>query len=98
VIKNIERLLNSVSAKKGHASHLLRHAHRVSEQSSLGARLLISGPKSDSCSFMPWRGTAAATAGMCEGCAPKKFYARAFTQRIGAREWEMPPQGLRHKR
>jgi hypothetical protein len=34
---------------------------------------------------------------MCEGCAPKKFYVRAFTQRIGAREWEMPPQGLRHK-
>jgi hypothetical protein len=25
---------------------------------------------------------------MGEGCAPKKFNARAFTQRIGAHEWE----------
>jgi hypothetical protein len=35
---------------------------------------------------------------MGEGCAPKKFYARAFTQRIDAHEWEMPPQNLRYKR
>jgi hypothetical protein len=70
----------------------------ASERSSLVARLLISGPKSDSCSFMPWRGAAAATAGNRQGYAPKKLNARAFTQRIGAHEWEMPPQNLRNKR
>jgi hypothetical protein len=32
----------------------------------LVAHLLISGSKRDDCSFVPWRGTAAATSGMRE--------------------------------
>ena len=41
---------------------------------------------------MPWRGATAANTGMREGCAPNSLNARAFTQRIGAHEGEMPPE------